>query len=48
MQKNVGSIKYIWKHMGVFYVHVWCNQKGKLTKVKGEKNQEIGNFLWRW
>lgn len=44
MHNNVGSIKNIWKHIGVFYVHVWCNKKGKLAKIKGEiktKKMEI-------
>jgi hypothetical protein len=36
MRKNIGFIKNIWKHIGVFDVHVWCNKKGNLAKVKVE------------
>jgi hypothetical protein len=36
MHKNIGFIKNIWKHIGVFDVHVWCNKKGNLAKVKVE------------
>jgi hypothetical protein len=47
MHKNVGSMKNIWKHIGVFDVHVWCNKKGKLAKVKGEKKTKKMEILMK-